>query len=137
MFLDQRPGTHLLRHHLAYPAEIIADPLDAEQARQPPLCPIGRWGHLPYAQSMTPRSVSALARACLSSRAPMRRALPVPFPGGTHTLVDSNVVLDSSYYERGAAARHREHESLADLAAIFGEIEARVDELLTVLEGLR
>lgn len=46
-FLDQYPGTHLLRHHLTDPTEIITDPLDAEQARQPLLCPIDRWGHLP------------------------------------------------------------------------------------------
>lgn len=38
-FLDLYPGTHLLLHHLTDPVEIIADPLDAEQARQPLLCP--------------------------------------------------------------------------------------------------
>ncbi|WP_277371920.1 hypothetical protein [Rhodococcus rhodochrous] len=135
-FLDQYPGTHLLRHHLTDPTEIIADPLDADQARQPLLCPIDRWGHLPHAQSMTPQSVSMLVRAHLSGQTPVRRALPVPPQGDIHTSVEPNVVLDSSYYERGAAARRRDYESLADLAAVFGEIEARVDELLTVLEGL-
>ncbi len=54
-FLDQHPGTHLLRHHLTDPVEIIVDPLDEEQARQPLLCPIDRWGHLPHGQSMTPQ----------------------------------------------------------------------------------
>ncbi|TWH10371.1 hypothetical protein L618_004000000260 [Rhodococcus rhodochrous J45] len=56
-FLDQHPGTHLLRHHLTDPVEIVTDPLDAEQARQPLLCPIDRWGHFPHNQSMTPQSV--------------------------------------------------------------------------------
>ncbi|WP_228045244.1 hypothetical protein [Rhodococcus pyridinivorans] len=135
-FLDQHPGTHLLRHHLTDPIEIVTDPLEAEQARQPLLCPIDRWGHLPHAQSMTPQSVSMLVRAHLSGQTPVRRALPVPPQGDIHTSVEPNVVLDSSYYERGAAARRRDYESLADLAAVFGEIEARVDELLTVLEGL-
>ncbi|MCD2114093.1 hypothetical protein LQ384_23540 [Rhodococcus rhodochrous] len=136
VFLDLYPGTHLLRQHLTDPTDIVTDPLDAEQARQPLLCPIDRWGHLPHGQFMTAQSVSMLVRAHLSGRAPTRKALPVPTQVDTHTLVESDVVLDSSYYERGAAARRRDHESLADLAAVFGEIEARVDELLTVLEGL-
>jgi len=71
-FLDQYPGPHLLRHHLTEPTVIIADPLDAEQARQPLLYPIDRWGHLPHAQPMTPQSVSMLVRAHLSGHAPGR-----------------------------------------------------------------
>ncbi len=92
-FLDHYPGTHLLRHHLTDPSEIITDPLDAEQARQPLLCPIDRWGHLPHNQPMTPQSVSALVRAHLSGRAPVRRVLPVPH---TTTLVRRSNPMSSS-----------------------------------------
>ncbi|SMG58205.1 hypothetical protein SAMN02745947_05182 [Rhodococcus rhodochrous J3] len=51
-FLDTNPGTHLLRQHLTDPADIVLEPLDASQARQPLLCPIDRWGHLPFEQTM-------------------------------------------------------------------------------------
>ncbi|WP_048774393.1 hypothetical protein [Rhodococcus ruber] len=139
-FLDQYPGTHLLRHHLTDPIEIITDPLDAEQARQPLLCPIDRWGHLPHAQPMTPQSVSMLVRTHLSGRAPVRRALPVPQRDHVDTWVEPEIELDSGYYERGTAARSRDHEALEDLADVFDEIEARADALLEnlmgVLEGL-
>jgi len=135
-FLDQYPGTHLLRHHLTDPIDIVADPLDAEQTRQPLLCPIDRWGHLPHAQPMTAQAVSTLVRAHLSGHAPVRKPLPVLAQRDIHTSVEPNIVLDSSYYERGAAARRRDHESLADLTDVFDELETRVDELLTVLEGL-
>ncbi|MGV9718536.1 hypothetical protein [Rhodococcus pyridinivorans] len=138
-FLDQYPGTHLLRQHLTAPVEIIADPLDAEQARQPLLCPIDRWGHLPHAQPMTPQSVSMLVRAHLSGHAPVRRALPVPPQDDTGAPDESDVILDSGYYDRGTAARRRDHEALEDLTDVFGEIEQRadalLDELLAVLEG--
>ena len=140
-FLDQYPGTHLLRHHLTDPAEIIAVPLDAEQDRQPLLCPIDRWGHLPYAQPMTPQSVSALVRAHLSGRAPVRRALPVPLQGDVDARVEPDMVLDQSYYDRGTAARRRAHEALEDLTDVFDEIEGRADalleDLMEVLEGLQ
>ncbi|SUF09223.1 integrase [Rhodococcus gordoniae] len=139
-FLDQYPGTHLLRHHLTDPIEIIVDPLDVEQARQPLLCPIDRWGHLPYAQPMTPQSVSVLVRAHLSGRAPVRRALPVPQRDDVDTWVEPEIELDSGYYERGTAARSRDHEALEDLTDMFDEIEARTDalfqDLMGVLEGL-
>ncbi|WP_037192561.1 hypothetical protein [Rhodococcus rhodochrous] len=139
-FLDQYPGTHLLRHHLTDPTMIIADPLDAEQARQPLLCPIDRWGHLPHDQAMTPQSVSGLVRAHLSGRAPMRRALPVPLQDDVDTGVEAGIELDPGYYERGIAARSRDHEALEDLADVFGEIEARADalfeDLREVLGGL-
>ncbi|MFV9429294.1 hypothetical protein ACNJ7K_12255 [Rhodococcus aetherivorans] len=137
-FLDQHPGTHLLRHHLTDPTEIITDPLDAEQARQPLLCPIDRWGHLPHNQPMTPQSVSVLVRAHLSGQAPVRRALPVPQPDDTGTWVESDIDLDPDYYDRGTAARRRDHADLGGLADVFDEIERRADalfdELLTVLE---
>ncbi|SEB90465.1 hypothetical protein SAMN04490240_0710 [Rhodococcus pyridinivorans] len=139
-FLDQYPGTHLLRHHLTDPVEIVADPLDAEQGRQPLLPPIDRWGHLPHAQSVTPQSVSMLVRAHLSGRAPVRKALPVPPQDDIGTSVESDVILDSGYYERGITARRRDHEALGDLTDVFGEIEQRadalLDELLAVLENL-
>ena len=139
-FLDQHPGTHLLRHHLTDPTEIIADPLDAEQARQPLLCPIDRWGHLPHAQSMTPQSVSALVRAHLSGQTPVRKVLPVRPPADAEVWVEPQIDLDPDYYEHGTAARRRDHENLEDLAEVFDEIEARADvlfdELFAVLDGL-
>ncbi|NME81500.1 hypothetical protein [Rhodococcus sp. 105337] len=139
-FLDQYPGTHLLRHHLTDPVEIVADPLDAEQGRQPLLCPIDRWGHLPHGQPMTAQSVSALVQAHLSGRVPVRKVLPVPSEVDTHTLVEPEIVLDPTYYDRGTAARHRDHEALENLTDVFDEIEGRADALLQdlmgVLEGL-
>lgn len=138
-FLDQYPGTHLLRHHLTDPTEIITDPLDAEQGRQPLLCPIDRWGHLPHAQSMTPQSVSMLVRAHLSGRAVVRRALPVPPKADPATWSESDLVLDPDYYDRGSAARRRDHETLEGLTGVFDEIEDRTDallkDLMAVLEG--
>ncbi|MDM7487847.1 hypothetical protein QYS60_01485 [Rhodococcus sp. GXMU-t2271] len=135
-FLDQYPGTHLLRHHLTDPTAIVTDPLDAEQARQPLLCPIDRWGHLPHAQAMTAQSVSMLVRAHLSGRAPIRRALPVPQRDDADTWVEPEIDLDSGYYERGIAARRRDHESLDDLADLFDDIEERADALLQDLMGV-
>ncbi|UTM39771.1 hypothetical protein MX572_23220 (plasmid) [Rhodococcus pyridinivorans] len=139
-FLDQYPGTHLLRHHLTDPIEIVTDPLNAEQARQPLLCPIDRWGHLPHAQSMALQSVSMLVRAHLSGRAPVRKVLPVPPQDATETSVEREIVLDPGYYERGIAARHRDHEALEDLTDVFDEIETRthvlLEDLMGVLEGL-
>ena len=135
-FLDQYPGTHLLRHHLTEPLKVVADLLDAEQARQPLLCPIDRWGHLPHAQPMAPQSVSALVRAHLSGRAPVRRVLPVPPQDEVDVWAESDIVLDPDYYDRGAAARRRDHETLEDLTDVFDEIEARTDALLQDLVGV-
>ncbi len=135
-FLDQYPGTHLLRHHLTDPSEIITDPLDAEQARQPLLCPIDRWGHLPHAQPMTPQSVSALTRAHLSGRAPVRKVLPVPPQDDVDAWVEPEIDLDAGYYDRGTTARRRDHQTLEDLTDVFDEIEARADALLEDLMGL-
>ncbi|QXU56687.1 hypothetical protein [Rhodococcus sp. LW-XY12] len=139
-FLDQYPGTHLLRHHLTDPVDVVADPLDAEQARQPLLCPIDRWGHLPHAQPMTPQSVSTLVRAHLTGRAPVRKVLPVPRQNDVEARIESDIVLDPDYYDRGVNARRRDHEALADLTDVFDKIEHRadalLDELMAVLEGM-
>ncbi|MBX4171650.1 hypothetical protein K3M35_23890 [Rhodococcus sp. DMU2021] len=135
-FLDLYPGTHLLRHHLTNPIEIITDALDAEQARQPLLCPIDRWGHLPHAQSMTPQSISTLVRAHLSGRAPVRRVLPVPPRDDVDARAEPDIILDPDYYDRGANARRRDHEALEGLADAFDEIEARTEALLEDLMGV-
>lgn len=137
---DQHPGTHLLRHHLTDPIDIDTDPLDAEQARQPLLCPIDRWGHLPHAQPMTPQSVSTLVRAHLSGRAPVRRVLPVPLQDDLNAGIEHDIDLDYNYYDHGTAARRRDHQTLKDLTDVFDEIEARakglLEDLMGVLEGL-
>ncbi|AWZ23085.1 hypothetical protein CEJ39_01880 [Rhodococcus pyridinivorans] len=139
-FLDQHPGTRLLRHHLTDPIEIVTDPLDAEQARQPLLCPIDRWGHLSHGQSMTAQSVSTLARAHLSGRAPLRKTLTVDAPDVAEVWVEPKIDLDPTYYERGTAARHRDHESLDGLVGIYDKLEqqadALLDKLMEMLEGL-
>ncbi|MEO9330379.1 hypothetical protein [Gordonia aurantiaca] len=134
-FLDLYPGTHLLRHHLANPKEIVTDPLDAEQARQPLLCPIDRWGHLPHARQMTAQSVSTLVRAHLSGRAPLRTTLTVDVLDETDLWGEPEVDLDPTYYERGTAARRRDHEALDDLAEAFDEIDRRAEALLNELLG--
>lgn len=135
-FLDLYPGTHLLRHHLIDPTDIVAEPLDAEQARQPLVCPIDRWGHLPHGQSMTAQSVSTLVRAHLSGRAPLRKTLPVDVPDKADRWVEPEIELDPTYYERGTAARRRNHETLEDLADIYDEIEHRAEALLNELLGV-
>ncbi len=135
-FLDQYPGTHLLRHHLTDPIAFVADPLDAEQARQPLLCPIDRWGHLPHAQPMTAQSVSALVRAHLSGRAPTRRVLSVHPQEEVDAWVEPDIALDPDYYDRGAQARRRDHKALEDLTDVFDEIETRADALLEELMGV-
>lgn len=135
-FLDLYPGTHLLRHHLTDPVEIVTDPLDAEQARQPLLCPIDRWGHLPHADPMTPQSVSALVRAHLSGRAPTRRVLSVHPEEEVNAWVEPDIALDPDYYDRGAQARRCDHKALEDLTDVFDEIETRADALLEELMGV-
>ncbi|WP_052227373.1 hypothetical protein [Rhodococcus sp. Chr-9] len=139
-FLDENPGTHLLRHYLTDPVDILANPLTAEQGRQPLVCPIDRWGHLPHGQSMTAQSISALVRAHLSGRASNRPTLPVVPPDTDEAGTEPEVVLDPDYYERGVAARRRDHQDLEDLADTFDEIEQRADalfdDLLAVLEDL-
>ena len=56
------------------------------------------------------------------------------------TWVEPEIELDSGYYERGTAARRRDHEALEDLTDSFDEIEDRADalleELLVVMEGV-
>lgn len=135
-FLDQYPGTHLLRQHLTNPTAIVTDPFDAEQGRQPLLCPIDRWGHLPWRQSMTAQSVSTLVRAHLSGRAPLRKTLTMDVPDETDVWVEPDIDLDPTYYERGTAARRRNHETLDDLAETFDEIEQRAEVLLNELMGV-
>ncbi|BDB63025.1 hypothetical protein RDE2_48190 [Rhodococcus sp. RDE2] len=129
-----------MRHHLTDPSEIVTDPLDTQQTRQPLLCPLDRWGHLPHAQPMTPQSVSMSVRAHLSGRAPTRRVLPVPPQEDVDACVEPDIALDPDYYDRGTAARRRDHESLDDLTDVFDDIEARADallqDLMEVLEGL-
>lgn len=139
-FLDEHHSTDLLRQHLLDPGDVVQEPLTGRRSRQPLLCPIDRWGHLPYGEPMTPQSVSALVRAYLSDRAPVRKVLPVRSPDKTATRVEPEITLDRSYYDRGTAARRRDHQDLEDLADVFDEIDARadalLDELLTVLDGL-
>ncbi|SMG60285.1 hypothetical protein SAMN02745947_05595 [Rhodococcus rhodochrous J3] len=108
-FLDEYPGTHLLRHHLTDPTAIISDPLDVEQVRQPLLCPIDRWGHLPHAESMTPQSVSALEhvsygldRLCGIMHC---RGRCVVFPAGTGCVVGDRRTVAARI--PGAAPRRR------------------------------
>ncbi|MCW3471016.1 hypothetical protein OMK68_15405 [Rhodococcus pyridinivorans] len=139
-FLDAYPGTHLLRRHLTDPIEIALRSLTTAQGRQPLLCPIDRWGHLPHTQAMTAQSVSVLVRAHLSGRTPTHPTLPATPPDPDETWVEPEIVLDPSYYERGTAARRRDHQDLENLAETFDELEqqadALLDELLAVLEGL-
>ncbi|WP_242496865.1 hypothetical protein [Rhodococcus sp. Q1] len=141
-FLDRNPSTDLLRQQLTDPIDVIQEPLMPRQARQPLLLPIDRWGHLPIMlQHMTAQSVSALVRAYVSGRVPIRQALPVRTRSdATDTWIEPDIELDQSYYERGTAARRRDHDRLEDLDAVFDEIadraEALFDELLAVLDGL-
>jgi hypothetical protein len=142
-FLDSHPNTDLLRQHLIDPAEVLEDPLTEEQTRQPLLCPIDRWGHLPYLpQPMTPQSVAHLVRAHLPGRAPVHIPLrPRPQRENESEVVAApEVELDPRYYERGTAARRHAPDSLDGLTDVFDEIEHRTDalleDLLTVLDGL-
>ncbi len=85
-FLDEHHSTDLLRHHFTDPIEVLGRPLTGRRSRQPLLCPIDRWGHLPYGEPMTAQSVSALVRAYLSERPPVLRnsqGLISPLPSAT------------------------------------------------------
>lgn len=143
-FLDEHHSTDLLRQHLTDPIDVIPKPLTPRQARQPLLVPIDRWGHLPIMlQHMTPQSVSALVRAYASGRVPIRKMLPVrrqERDDAASSWIEPEIELDQSYYERGTAARRRDHDSLEDLGDVFDEIAERADalfdELLAVLDGL-
>lgn len=144
-FLDRYPNTDLLAQHLTDPVEIEQGALTDRQARQPLLTPIDRWGHLSLMpQPMTAQSIAALVRDHLAARVPVRALLPLrkqrdrddhPHAGG-----ETGIELDPHYYERGVAARRRDHETLGGLDDVFDEIEDRADvlleELLTVLDAL-
>lgn len=50
--------------------------------------------------------------------------------------VEPEIILDPTYYDRGAAARRREHADLADLADladVFDTIEQRADTVFDEL----
>ncbi|WP_192379007.1 hypothetical protein [Rhodococcus rhodochrous] len=90
---------------------------------------------------MTSQSVSMLVRVHLSGRAPIRKTLPITQGEETEACVEPELELDPSYYERGTAARLRNHESLSGLDDAFDEIEQRadalLDDLMRVLKGLQ
>ena len=129
-----------MRPHLTHPTAIGTHPLHTEQARRPLLCSLDPWGQLPHTQPLTPQYVSVLVRAHLSGRVPVRKVLPAPPQNEAEARVEPDIALDPGYYDRGIAARRRDHESLDDLTDVFDDIEARADALLQdlmgVLEGL-
>ncbi|MBS9376338.1 hypothetical protein GON09_005359 [Rhodococcus sp. B50] len=49
--------------------------------------------------------------------------------------VEPDVELDPTYYERGTAARRRNHKTLEELADVYDEIEHRAEALLNELLG--
>ncbi|EME55764.1 hypothetical protein G352_22611 [Rhodococcus ruber BKS 20-38] len=144
-FLDACPNTDLLAQYLTDPVEIDQGVLTDRQARQPLLSPIDRWGHLPLMpQPMTAQSIASIVRDHLSGEARARAPLPLRKQSdrdeGPTAWIESEIDLDPHYYERGVAARHHARDSLDGLTDVFDEIEASVDalldELLTVLDGL-
>jgi len=142
-FLDEHHSTDLLRQHLLESGDVVREPLTGRRGRQPLLVPIDRWGHLPYGESMTSQSVSALVRAYVSGHAPIRKALPMrqrKHDDASSSWIEPAIELDQSYYERGTAARRRDHDSFEGLGDVFDEIadraDALFDELLAVLDGL-
>lgn len=66
----------------------------------------------------------------------MRKVVSVPPQDDSDTWDEPEIELDSAYYDRGTAARHRDHEALEDLSDVFDEIEARTDALLQDLVGV-
>ncbi|OLL16101.1 MULTISPECIES: hypothetical protein [unclassified Rhodococcus (in: high G+C Gram-positive bacteria)] len=144
-FLDTYPNTDLLAQHLTDPVEVEHVPLTERQARRPLLSPIDRWGHLPLMpQSMTAQSVATIVRDHLSGRVRARAPLPLRKQRDqdeeSTVWIESEIDLDSHYYERGIAARRSARDSLDGLPDILDEIEARADalleDLLTVLDAL-
>ncbi|MDO1481578.1 hypothetical protein [Rhodococcus ruber] len=143
-FLDAYPNTDLLAQHLTDPVEVDLCALTVQQARQPLLTPIDRWGHLPLMpQPMTAQSVAAIVRDQLSGRVRVRTPLPLRKQGDRDddplVPLDTEIDLDPYYYERGVAARHHARDNLNGLADVFDQIEARadqlLDELLAILDG--
>ncbi|MDO1486540.1 hypothetical protein HNC20_21680 [Rhodococcus rhodochrous] len=59
--------------------------------------------------------------------------VPVPPQDDSDTSVELEIELDRDYYDRGTAARRRDHESLGDLDDIFAKLEQRVEVLLVEL----
>ena len=78
-------------------------------------------------------TIGDLPQAHLSGRAPVRKVVPVPPQDDSDTSVELEIELDRDYYDRGTAARRRDHESLGDLDDIFAKLEQRVEVLLVEL----
>jgi hypothetical protein len=62
--------------------------------------------------------------------------LPVPLQDDLNAGIEHDIDLDHNYYDRGTAARRRDHHTLEDLTDVFDEIEARAEGLLEDLMGV-
>ncbi|RZL83053.1 MAG: hypothetical protein EOP32_08985 [Rhodococcus sp. (in: high G+C Gram-positive bacteria)] len=136
-FLDRHPSTRLLADHLATGSDLTGYGADADNDDRPLLSSINRWGHTPLVPTpMTARAVAAIAHAHLSGRAPAhtlppRRPRPEPIAGVAP--IESDLILDPDYYERGIQARHFAYKDLGDITDVLGDVEDRADQLLADL----
>ncbi|MDN5750265.1 MAG: hypothetical protein L0H64_17435 [Pseudonocardia sp.] len=136
-FVDSHPSTRTLAARL----ETAALPDAAAHLRYPGapvFTRIDRWGYLPLApQPITAASIGAIAGAHLTGIAP-DHALPPPLlaedrprpAADTAPPAPPAPVRLGAYFDRGIAARHRDHTRLAGLDALIDDIGTRADEIL-------
>ncbi|WP_182358558.1 hypothetical protein [Tomitella gaofuii] len=133
-FVDTHPSTRALADRLDRAAlpDVAAN---LRYSVAPVFTRIDRWGYLPLApQPLMAASIGMIVRAHLTGTAPGHAPPPRepaqdrPRPA-TETAIAEPVRL-GAYYDRGIAARRRDHTRLAALDALIDDIGTRADEIL-------
>ncbi|WP_235687069.1 hypothetical protein [Tomitella gaofuii] len=133
-FVDTHPSTHALagRLHRAALPDAVAH---LRSPGAPVFTRIDRWGYLPLApQPLTAAAIGMIVRAHLTGTAPGHAPPPRepaadrPRPA-TGTAIAEPVRL-GAYFDRGIAARRRDHTRLAGLDALIDDIGTQADEIL-------
>lgn len=141
---DGYPNARMLAHYFEHPRDAAADQpapvLSAATAEQPLIVSIDRWGYTPLRPTpMAAQSVSTIARAYLSGRAPNRQPRKVLPIGGAGSAPEpprdrnEQIVLDERYHWRGITARRRAAAWLTSVGDELDDVGDRAEQLLEQL----
>ncbi len=132
-FVDTHPSTHALADRL-HRAALPDAAANLRYPGAPVFTRIDRWGYLPLApQPLTAAAIGTIVRAHLTGTAPGHTPPPRepaqdrPRPA-TETAIAEPVRL-GAYFDRGIAARRRDHTRLAGLDALIDDIDTQADEI--------
>ncbi|MGW9567021.1 hypothetical protein [Prescottella equi] len=135
-FTGRHPSTRILAAHLTRGSlPDIADDQSRDGRDGLVFTPIDRWGYLPlHPQPLTAGSIATIVRQHLTGTAPAH-TLPTRRPRSAPAAADpapppKPPQLSDEYYDRGTAARRDALDSLADVADVLDDVEARADALL-------